>query len=149
MARTARSIIFEAPTPPPMLFDVHPKLPMRDRARTLAFYVDQLGFTDRGLEPFDHYLMVGRDEVELHFFLHQDLDPLKNYGQVYIRTYAIEALYRDLKDQGVRIHPNGHLQTKLWGQKEFSVLDPDHNLLTFGQSALQPLHTLPSVGEAP
>jgi len=26
------------------------------------------------------------------------------------------------------------LETKPWGQKEFSVLDPDNNLLTFGQS---------------
>jgi hypothetical protein len=34
----------------------------------------------------------------------------------------------------MEIHPNGKLQTKPWGQKEFSILDPDNNLLTFGQS---------------
>jgi hypothetical protein len=33
------------------------------------------------------------------------------------------------------IHPAGHLQTKPWGQKEFSILDPDNNLLTFGEQA--------------
>ena len=33
-----------------------------------------------------------------------------------------------------KIHPNGSLTTKPWGQKEFSLLDPDNNLLTFGQS---------------
>jgi len=27
----------------------------------------------------------------------------------------------------------GHLEKKPWGQKEFSMLDPDNNLLTFGQ----------------
>jgi hypothetical protein len=32
------------------------------------------------------------------------------------------------------MHPNGYLETKPWGQKEFSLLDPDNNLLTFGQS---------------
>jgi hypothetical protein len=26
------------------------------------------------------------------------------------------------------------LEIKPWGQKNFSILDPDHNLLTFGQS---------------
>ncbi|MGB3775037.1 MAG: VOC family protein, partial [Leeuwenhoekiella sp.] len=30
--------------------------------------------------------------------------------------------------------PNGQLKTKAWGQKEFSILDPDFNLLTFGQN---------------
>jgi hypothetical protein len=25
------------------------------------------------------------------------------------------------------------LETKPWGMREFSLLDPDHNLLTFGQ----------------
>jgi hypothetical protein len=37
-------------------------------------------------------------------------------------------------DNNHNIHPSGHLQTKPWGQKEFSMLDPDNNLLTFGQS---------------
>jgi hypothetical protein len=32
------------------------------------------------------------------------------------------------------IHPNGKLQNKPWGQREFALLDPDNNLLTFGQS---------------
>ena len=32
------------------------------------------------------------------------------------------------------MRPNGHLQTKPWGQKEFAILDPDNNLLTFGQN---------------
>jgi hypothetical protein len=33
--------------------------------------------------------------------------------------------------------PKGvHLEIKPWGQKEFSLLDPDNNLLTFGESIL-------------
>jgi hypothetical protein len=34
----------------------------------------------------------------------------------------------------VEIHPHGLLQLKPWGQKEFSLLDPDNNLLTFGEA---------------
>ena len=37
-------------------------------------------------------------------------------------------------DKKISIHPAGHLKTKPWKQKEFSMLDPDNNLLTFGQS---------------
>ncbi|GAB1453064.1 hypothetical protein MASR2M47_31200 [Draconibacterium sp.] len=45
-------------------------------------------------------------------------------------------LYNSLVDKKTAIHPNGKLETKPWGQKEFSILDPDNNLLTFGQSVL-------------
>jgi hypothetical protein len=35
---------------------------------------------------------------------------------------------------GVSIHPNGSLEIKPWKQKEFSILDSDYNLLTFGEA---------------
>ena len=54
-------------------------------------------------------------------------------GMVYIRVQDIGAWYDSLVEAGVAIHPNGALATKPWGQREFSLLDPDHNLLTFGQ----------------
>jgi catechol 2,3-dioxygenase-like lactoylglutathione lyase family enzyme len=115
-----------------MLTAIVPKLPMRDKAATRAYYVDRLGFSAVG--EYDNYLIVERDGQQLHFFAHTDLDPKANYGQVYLRTDAIEDLHRSLVDRGVSIHPNGGLQTKPWGQKEFALLDPDHNLLTFGQA---------------
>jgi hypothetical protein len=52
---------------------------------------------------------------------------------VYIRTDDIENLYQPILDKKVSTHPAGSLQTKPWRQKEFSLLDPDNNLLTFGQ----------------
>jgi catechol 2,3-dioxygenase-like lactoylglutathione lyase family enzyme len=118
-----------------MLTAIHPKLPMRDKAATRAYYVGQLGFTDIGAADYPDYLMVRRDAVELHFFRHRDLDPATNDGQVYIRTDDIDRLYHSLVDSGVSIHPHGQLSIRPWGQKEFSLLDPDNNLLTFGQSA--------------
>lgn len=115
-----------------MLTALIPKLPMRDPAATRAYFVDQIGFTVAGDYP--NYLIVERDGLELHFFLHADLDPHTNDGQVYIRTTAIDDLFRSLVDCGVAIHPNGALSTKPWGQREFALLDPDHNLLTFGEA---------------
>ena len=116
-----------------MLTQIHPKLPMRDKSITRTYYVDQLGFQNVGSADYDGYLMLKMDQIELHFFEFRDLEPRENYGQVYIRTDNIEALYQSLLDNKTDIHPNGALETKPWGQKEFSLLDPDSNLLTFGQ----------------
>lgn len=116
-----------------MLNTIIPKLPMRSKAATREFYLNTLGFTDIGSADYEGYLLVKKDNVEIHFFEFKGLDPKENYGQVYIRTNDIEALYQSLLDHPNSIHPSGHLQTKPWGQKEFAMLDPDNNLLTFGQ----------------
>ncbi len=107
---------------------------MRDKAATLDYYVNQLGFAVLGDADYPEYLMVGRDGVELHFFLFRELNPTENYGQVYLRCVGISEFYQALVDRGVAIHPNGSLMRKPWGQVEFSLLDPDHNLLTFGEA---------------
>lgn len=117
-----------------MLTDINPKLPMRNKQVTREFYVNKLGFKLFGSADYEDYLMMQRDQIQIHFFKFKDLDPKENYGQVYIRTNTIEQLYQSFLDNNVTIHPNGPLETKPWGQKEFSILDPDNNLLTFGQS---------------
>lgn len=117
-----------------MLTDIHPKLPMRDKAKTKDYYMKELGFREIGSVDSDGYLMLQKDEIQIHFFEFKDLDPKENYGQVYVRCNDIDQFYQSLLNQKTSIHPNGHLETKPWGQKEFSLLDPDNNLLTFGQS---------------
>ena len=117
-----------------MLTHIHPKLPMRDKKITRDFYINQLKFEGFGFADFEGYLMVQKDGIQIHFFEHKGLNILENYGQVYIRSNDIEQDYQRMLDNQVTIHPNGKLQLKPWGQKEFSLLDPDHNLLTFGQT---------------
>ena len=117
-----------------MLTAISPKLPMRDKTVTRNFYINQLGFKEFGSADYDGYLMVQKDNIQIHFFEFKELDPSQNYGQVYIRTDDIATYYQSLLDNKISIHPNGHLQIKPWEQKEFSLLDPDNNLLTFGQS---------------
>ena len=116
-----------------MLTDIHPKLPMRDKSVTKDFY-QRLGFQNLGKTDYAGYLMMTKDRLQLHFFEFKELDPAENYGQVYIRTDDIDGLHQDMMDKGLSIHPGGPLQTKPWGQREFSMLDPDNNLLTFGQA---------------
>ncbi len=115
-----------------MLTSIHPKLPMRDPDATKNYYQNQLGFTLTG--DYGDYLIFEKDAIEIHFFEFKNLDPAANYGQAYLRTDDIAGLYQALLDRNVAIHPNGQLATKPWGQREFSLLDPDLNLLTFGQN---------------
>jgi catechol 2,3-dioxygenase-like lactoylglutathione lyase family enzyme len=117
-----------------MLTAINPKLPMRNKTITRNFYINQLGFREWGNADFDGYLMVQKDNIEIHFFEFTTLDSVENYSGVYIRVQDIETVYSNFLNNGVAIHPNGPLEIKPWGQKEFSILDPDHNLLTFGQS---------------
>jgi hypothetical protein len=115
-----------------MLQSICPKLPYRDRQATLIYYVDLLSFEVKGEYP--EYILLQKDQVEIHFFEYATLDTLTNYGQVYVRCKHIQEYYRNLVTAGVVIHPHGQLATKPWGQIEFSLLDPDNNLITFGES---------------
>ena len=118
-----------------MLTAIHPKLPMRNKAATRDYYLNLLEFQEFGSADHPGYLMVQKDGIQIHFFQFDDLDPAQNYGQVYIRIDNIDQFYQSLLDKQIPIHPNGPLETKPWGQREFALLDPDHNLLTFGQSS--------------
>ncbi len=106
---------------------------MRNKAITKDFYINLLGFKEYGNASFEGYLMLEKDQIQIHFFEHKDLEILDNYGQVYIRSNDIEKDYQTLINQKVTIHPSCVLSIKPWGQKEFAILDPDYNLLTFGQ----------------
>lgn len=103
---------------------------MRNRKATIAYYT-ALGFKITG--DYETYLIFEKEEVEIHFFEFRNLNPLQNYSQVYIRVVQIETLYNSMLENNIVIHPNGALEEKPWGQIEFAILDPDHNLLTFGQ----------------
>lgn len=115
-----------------MITSISPKLPMRNKMATREFYIDKLGFKNVGNAEYEAYLMVEKDGIQIHFFSFPTLDPKDNYGQVYIRTNQIEQLYEWVSHR-VDIHPNGALEIKPWGQREFSILDTDNNLLTFGE----------------
>jgi len=116
-----------------MYKSVNPKLPMRNKEITKAYYTEKLGFKELGSADFPAYLMLEKDDVELHFFEFKELNPDENYGQIYIRCQNIVGIYKLLMERKTTIHPNGALQLKPWGQLEFSLLDPDKNLLTFGE----------------
>lgn len=98
---------------------------MRDKSVTKDYYINKLGFQE--MSDYSNNIIFKKDAIELHFFEFKELNISENYGQVYIRTKSIEKIYQTFLNKEV-IHPNRHLETKPWGQKEYSVLDPDNNL---------------------
>jgi hypothetical protein len=109
-----------------------PKLPAKNLKETQVYFERKLGFST--INTYQDYLLMSRGTSELHFFSFPDLDPLTNYAMIYIRVSEnIERLYQEFQNSGATIHPNGKLETKPWGTREFAILDPNHTLLTFGQ----------------
>ena len=114
-----------------MLTSIIPKLPSTNLSKTRALYIDKLKFVQVG-GTYPDYLMVARDNVEIHFFLHLELDQLNNDGMCYVRVTEIEKLHQEFKSA---VPGTRDLESKPWGQKEFSIVDDDYNCITFGESA--------------
>ena len=108
-----------------------PILPARDIAETVAFYA-KLGFTVvRLYQDFGApYLLLRRDDVELHFVHSPETDPHESHGGCYLRLADAQAVYDEWEPIGLtRLHP---ISDRPWGMREFSVVDPSGNLIRIG-----------------
>ncbi len=75
--------------------------------------------------------IVQRDNVQI-FLLKKEDRQIAEETSLRISVNNIEQLYEELKaKEGEIIHPEGKLETKPWGVKEFVVLDPMGVCLTF------------------
>ncbi|MFN8335979.1 MAG: VOC family protein [Cyclobacteriaceae bacterium] len=113
-----------------MITSVIPKLPFIDKQKTADFY-KVLGFAITSDYP--DYLIATSGKLELHFFSFPLLEPSKSDFMIYLRVDDIDTLYENVR-QKLSIHPNGKLNTKAWGQREFAITDPNGTLITFGQA---------------
>jgi catechol 2,3-dioxygenase-like lactoylglutathione lyase family enzyme len=105
-----------------------PIVPARDLEATTAWYRDYLGFVTRHIE--DEYGIVERDGVEVHFWGPSGIEPLKSVTMYRLGIDGIDALYERCEQAGI-VHPNGPLEAKHWGTREFAVGDCDGNLVRF------------------
>lgn len=116
-----------------MITTIIPRLPFIRKQDTLNFYVTQLGF--RAGSDYGNYFLVHVDAAELHFFEYPELDPKKSDFMVYLRVdNHIEALYEKWRSCQPPFQQLAKLEAKSWGQKEFSLIDPNGTLLTFGEA---------------
>ena len=105
-----------------------PVLASLDINETKAFYRDELGFA-RTVHEDDDYLILARDEMELHFSLTRNKD-LPRESSCYIRGGQIVSLFAEYRVR--KIEGLTEFEVQPWNMAEFSVRDPHGNLLRFG-----------------
>lgn len=111
-----------------VLLKAVPLLASTDIARTIDFY-RSLGFKGHYLEDFS-YGMAEWGEVELHFWKCED-KRIAESTSCYIRVSDINAVREAL----IKVLPElQEVKRTAWGTAELYVLDPDGNLLKFGES---------------
>lgn len=75
--------------------------------------------------------IVQKDDVQI-FLLKKEDKLLATETSLRIGVDRIEQLYEEIKAKEEKlIHPEGKLETKPWGMKEFVVIDPMGVCLTF------------------
>lgn len=110
-----------------MLRKIMPELPLTDVAAGVAYYRDVLGFS---INYQQHDLgVMDRDAVRL--LLIGRARGHKGIGSCYFYVYDADALYAELLENGANLQ--GEPVSQPWGLREFRVIDPEGNQLTFGQ----------------
>lgn len=112
-----------------------PVLPAADTAESLRWWTEVCGFkeTFRDQTP-PTYAGINRGEAYLHIGGIGDKELARTIGDqtmVRIAVKGIDALYAEYQQRGGLVHPNGPLQTKPWGRREFSAIDPNGVCVTF------------------
>jgi catechol 2,3-dioxygenase-like lactoylglutathione lyase family enzyme len=132
------SVTFRSPTP---------ALPAQDVARALSFYTDVLGFETVHVE--EGFALLRRDATTVSLWgatdesWRESFDPehpvcsgaesfIAGTASCSVEVDGVDELYAHCNERGI-VHPNGHISDQPWGTREFGILDPDGNLVTFWQ----------------
>jgi catechol 2,3-dioxygenase-like lactoylglutathione lyase family enzyme len=104
-----------------------PVLASLDIQRSVDFFANRLGFTVR-YASHGEYGIVARGDVTIHFWACND-PAIPSVTGCRVRVRNIDPLYVHCTRERI-VHPNGLLKTTPWN-REFAILDPDKNLVTF------------------
>ncbi|XWN33510.1 MAG: VOC family protein [Devosia sp.] len=117
-----------------MLQSACPIWPSRDFDATADFY-ESLGFVEIARFSREGYLILKRDNVEVHFFLHTEHEPAASEHGAFVRVDNADTLSErvaqlELPEKGIPRFVKAEL--KPWGVCELAIVDPDGNLLRMG-----------------
>jgi catechol 2,3-dioxygenase-like lactoylglutathione lyase family enzyme len=107
-----------------------PVLPALDIEKTIAFYREKLGFELAFQYP--DYAGLRYGPVEVHFW-HCEDPAIPGVSSCRIHVRGVDAIYAQARKQGV-VHPNGPLEDKPWGLRQFTALDLWGNAIVFAQA---------------
>lgn len=128
------------------MLEARPALSVREMARSVAFYRDKVGMSLVHQEG--GFAILRRDEVAIHLWLANDESwrnqtresPVVSGAKSFIagtvscrvRVDEVDELYRTLQPFGI-VRNNAPITDEPWGDRDFGVVDPDGNLVTFFQ----------------
>jgi len=111
-------------------------LVVSDMPASIAYYRDILGFKaelEFGTPPT--YACLCRDEAGIHVVAATHAKRLPGQGGVALFVDDVDALYAELSGRRASIPEPP--QDRPYGMRDFNVIDPDGNLLTFGMTKSQ------------
>jgi len=119
----------------PIIKAAIPVLPAADATESLKWWTGACGFQEvfRDATP-PTYAGIRRGEAHLHIAGMSDKELARKVGDqtmVRLAVKGIDAMYSEYQKRGGKVHPNGPLQTKPLGTREFSAIDPNGICVTF------------------
>jgi uncharacterized glyoxalase superfamily protein PhnB len=110
-----------------MLEKIMPELPLDDVPAGVAHYRDVLGFKINYQQ--DDIGVMDRDNVRVLLIARTERH--KGIGSAYVYVADADSLHAELCAKGANVQ--GEPISRPWGLREFRVLDPEGNQITFGQ----------------
>jgi catechol 2,3-dioxygenase-like lactoylglutathione lyase family enzyme len=107
-----------------------PRLAARDVNRAVEFYESHLGFS--ASLHLEDYAILRRDSAEIHVG-RSTVDPKANPVVCRVDVRGVTEFYEKCRALNI-VHAGDALAMKPWGRLEFSVVDPDGNLVTFAEA---------------
>ncbi len=111
-----------------------------DLERALRFYVGVLGFEKR-FRLDDFYAGIRAGGTSLHLKKIDTADPSIAFARegghlhLYLRVTDLDATFRELEGKVELVYP---ITTKPWGEREFTIRDPDGHTICLAQAELLP-----------
>ena len=126
----------------PQFTKLTPNLIVANVERSLAFYIDTLGF-DRGMTVPDEspFVFASVTGGAAEIFFNDAATAIKEYpafagrpigatGTMFVEVQGVEALHDRIKSKVKLVMP---LETKFYGRREFAIEDPDGYVITFAE----------------
>ena len=120
-------------TKPKLLSHASPIWIVRDMQRALDFYEQQLGFTInfKWQDP-PTYATMSRDDIGIHLTLADDLpENYKSTSSLFIFVHDVDQVWKELQSKDVTFLDE--IGDREYQMRDFDIVDPDGNRITFGQ----------------
>jgi uncharacterized glyoxalase superfamily protein PhnB len=126
----------------PVFKKLTPNLLVASVERSLAFYVDTLGFTPGFTVPdASPFVFASVTSGDVEIFFNDAAAAVKEYpafaarpigatGTLYIEVEGVDALHDRLKDRVPIVMP---MVAQFYGTREFAISDPDLYVITFAE----------------